>query len=334
MTPAEELARYVRPDELHTTFNFDALMASGPPSSQRHVIDLTLAQPARSMRRRPGCWPTTTPPGSSPGTAGPHRDALHRRRGRRRAIRRDRSRAARQTDVELGRRRARAAALLELALPGSAYVYQGDELGLEEVENLPDELLQDPTWERSGYTVARPGRLPGADPVVRDRPPFGFGSAEHPPWLPQPAHWADLTVAAQEATRRACCTLYRTALAERRRNPALGDGSLQLGRGHAGRGSVVHPRARLPLRGELRAGAVRAARGSRCWSPPAIRPVTCSGRTRPCGCEPRSPAERLLQKKTSPEITLTTRPPIHTSSPSRSMCTRPTRPRTVPWEAM
>ena len=57
------------------------------------------------------------------------------------------------TDVALGRKRARAAVLLELALPGGAYVYQGDELGLEEVEDLPEDVLQDPVWKRSGHTV-------------------------------------------------------------------------------------------------------------------------------------------------------------------------------------
>jgi alpha-glucosidase len=96
------------------------------------------------------------------------------------------------TDVALGRRRARAALLLELSLPGGAYVYQGDELGLEEVEDLPDELLQDPTWERSGHTVrGRDGcRVP--IPWSGAEPPFGFGTAENPPWLPQPPSWAGL----------------------------------------------------------------------------------------------------------------------------------------------
>ena len=130
------------------------------------------------------------------------------------------------TDVALGRKRARAAVLLELALPGGAYVYQGDELGLEEVEDLPEELLQDPTWKRSGHTVrGRDGcRVP--IPWSGTEPPFGFGSIEHPPWLPQPAHWADLTVAAQDADPASMLNLYRAALAERRRNPALGDGTL------------------------------------------------------------------------------------------------------------
>jgi len=116
--------------------------------------------------------------------------------------------------------------LLELALPGGAYVYQGDELGLEEVEDLPDDVLRDPIWKRSGHTVrGRDGcRVPL--PWSGTEPPFGFGSVEHPPWLPQPAHWAHLTVAAQDTDPDSMLNLYRAALAERRRNPALGEGIL------------------------------------------------------------------------------------------------------------
>ncbi len=73
-------------------------------------------------------------------------------------------------DPALGLRRARAATLLMLALPGSAYVYQGEELGLPEVVDLPEDVLADPIWERSGHTRAGPRRLPGADPVDTRRP--------------------------------------------------------------------------------------------------------------------------------------------------------------------
>ena len=130
------------------------------------------------------------------------------------------------TDVALGRRRARAAVLLEMALPGGAYVYQGDELGLEEVEDIPEELLQDPTWERSGHVVrGRDGcRVP--IPWSGTEAPYGFGSADHAPWLPQPEHWAALTAEAQEGDPASHLSLYRAVLAERRRNPALGDGTL------------------------------------------------------------------------------------------------------------
>jgi alpha-glucosidase len=131
-------------------------------------------------------------------------------------------------DLELGTRRARAAALLMLALPGGAYIYQGEELGLPEVEDLPEEVLQDPVWERSGHTDrGRDGcRVP--IPWSGRKTPFGFspegGSAA--PWLPQPADWGALSVEAQTGDETSMLELYRSALRLRREHPALGDGTL------------------------------------------------------------------------------------------------------------
>ncbi len=227
VTPAAELAKYVRDDELHSTFNFDALMCEWSAESQRNVIDLTLA--ATGAVGAPPTWvlanhdttrvvtrygrPVTgarfTPDGmelqSFAGVGSVPEGA---------------------TDVTLGRKRARAAVLLELALPGGAYVYQGDELGLEEVEDIPESMLQDPTWERSGHTVrGRDGcRVP--IPWSGTQAPFGFGSADTPPWLPQPDGWAVRTAEAQDGDPASHLNHYRVALAERRRHPALGDGTL------------------------------------------------------------------------------------------------------------
>jgi alpha-glucosidase len=138
-------------------------------------------------------------------------------------------------DFSLGVRRARAAALLMLALPGGAYVYQGEELGLPEVEDLPEDALRDPGWEQSGRTDrGRDGcRVP--IPWSGARPPFGFsppGGAS--PWLPQPESWAPLTVEAQLGQPESMLELYRAALAIRRSHAALGDGSLQWVDGPAG----------------------------------------------------------------------------------------------------
>jgi alpha-glucosidase len=129
------------------------------------------------------------------------------------------------TDLDLGRRRARAAALLAAALPGSLYIYQGDELGLDEVEDLAEEHLQDPMVIRSG------GVDPGRDgcrvplPWSGTTPPFGFSppSRSAEPWLPQPARWSELTVEAQRADDTSMLALYRRSLAIRRSDPDLAD---------------------------------------------------------------------------------------------------------------
>ncbi|WP_240501241.1 DUF3459 domain-containing protein, partial [Streptomyces neyagawaensis] len=117
--------------------------------------------------------------------------------------------------------RARAAALLMFVLPGSAYVYQGEELGLYEVEDIPEELLQDPIWERTGHTVrGRDGcRVPL--PWTGDTTPFGFSTSGAPPWLPQPEDWKEYTAEANQADPTSMLQLYRTALRLRRTHPGL-----------------------------------------------------------------------------------------------------------------
>jgi alpha-glucosidase len=104
---------------------------------------------------------------------------------------------------------------LALALPGGVYVYQGDELGLAEVENLPDRALQDPVFHRTQ------GRVRGRDgcrvplPWSGDRPPYGFSTASST-WLPQPTSWAGITVEEQEADPSSMLSLYRQAIGLRR----------------------------------------------------------------------------------------------------------------------
>jgi alpha-glucosidase len=104
--------------------------------------------------------------------------------------------------------------LLMLALPGSVYLYQGEELGLAEVEDLPDESIQDPVWTSSGHTMrGRDGcRVP--IPWSGAEPPFGFSAGQ--PWLPQPAGWRDATAEAQSTAHDSVLQFYRTALALRR----------------------------------------------------------------------------------------------------------------------
>ena len=118
-------------------------------------------------------------------------------------------------DAELGQRRARAAALLLLALPGAAYLYQGEELGLPEATELPTDVLQDPEWFRSDGTLkGRDGcRVPL--PWDADAHALGFGPAGEP-WLPQPEEYADFAMAQQAGQDGSTLELYRRALELRR----------------------------------------------------------------------------------------------------------------------
>jgi len=120
------------------------------------------------------------------------------------------------TDLALGTRRARAAALLSAALPGSLYIYQGDELGLPEVEDLPEGARQDPMHFRSeGVDPGRDGcRVPL--PWAGGRPPYGFSAGDAQPWLPQPHDWAQYTVEHEASDPGSMLSLYRAALALRR----------------------------------------------------------------------------------------------------------------------
>ena len=212
----ERFSRYLRRDELHSAFNFDFLRAPWGATPMRAVINETLA--THALVGAPATWVLSN-----------HDVPRHVTRYGRvdTSFEFGHSQLGAATDRELGTRRARAAALLTLALPGGVYVYQGDELGLSEVEDIPDELRQDPMWERSGHLDGvRDGcRVPM--PWSGDEPPFGFspdGSA--PPWLPQPADWKGFTVAAQVGRDESMLSLYRDALRLRRTTPGLGDGPM------------------------------------------------------------------------------------------------------------
>jgi alpha-glucosidase len=99
-----------------------------------------------------------------------------------------------------------------LALPGSSYLYQGEELGLQSVD-VPEELRQDPAWLRTHRVWRDHCRVPM--PWSGTKPPFGFGGRKQP-WLPMPAEWKDLTVEAQTGKRGSTLELYRKALKVRR----------------------------------------------------------------------------------------------------------------------
>jgi alpha-glucosidase len=209
------LGRYVRGDELHQAFNFQFLLTPWQCSAFVDVIDESLAESAevgaattwvlsnhdviRHATRY--ALPVDVDSGQwlmSDGTQPP-------------------------VDAGLGLRRARAATLLMMSLPGSAYVYQGEELGLHEVADLPRGLLQDPTWRRSNHhDKGRDGcRVP--IPWEPEGPSLGFGSAA--PWLPQPQQWSAIARSRQADDPSSTLLLYREAL--RLRRQFGGDGTLR-----------------------------------------------------------------------------------------------------------
>ncbi|QHC29164.1 glycoside hydrolase family 13 protein [Streptomyces sp. HF10] len=203
----ERTANYVRPDELHQAFNFQYLSTAWDATELRAVIDSTLA--AMRPVGAPATWVLSN-----------HDVTRHATRFANPAGLGTQIRTA--GDRELGLRRARAATLLMLALPGSAYLYQGEELGLPDVVDLPDEVRQDPAYFRgAGQDGFRDGcRVP--IPWTRTGTSYGFGDGGS--WLPQPESWGELSVEAQTGAAGSTLELYRAALAARRARPDLGAG--------------------------------------------------------------------------------------------------------------
>ena len=221
-TGAEDdiVALFLRPGEMHLAFNFRFVHAGFDGPDLREAIDSSLA--ANAEVGAPTTWVTDnhdTPRSVTrlgqdsvlsgayvPGTMSTGVDAA--------------------TDHDLGTRRARALALVLLALPGATYIYNGQELGLPNVDDLPDSALQDPLWVRSGHTLR--GRDGCRVPMPWTRGVnLGFTGSRATPWLPIPGQWAQLSVAAQQGRADSMLTLYREALALRRASSALGRGELQ-----------------------------------------------------------------------------------------------------------
>ena len=212
----DRLPLYLRSDEYHQSFNFDFLETDWEAAPFRKVI--AEASAAAADVGSTSTWVLSnhdvmreaTRYGLPNGTSWRQWPATG---------------PAELLNVELGAKRARAAALLLLGLPGSAYIYQGEELGLPEVWDLPESVLDDPVWERSGHTFrGRDGcRVPL--PWEREGPSYGFGDG--PGWLPQPEQFSDLSAAAQADDPASSLQLFTEALRLRREH-GIGDEEVTL----------------------------------------------------------------------------------------------------------
>lgn len=208
----ERFAKYLRGDEMHTAFNFDLMSKPWDAAAMRQSIAETLE--AHRPVGAPATWVLSNHDVTRPVTRYGREDSSFAFATKRFGT---------PTDLAVGTARARAAALLTGALPGAMYIYQGDELGLPEAEDLPLDVLQDPMHFRSegvdpgrdGCRVPLPWKASGAS--------LGFGAGEEPaaPWLPQPASWAALSVDVQARSESSMLSLYRAMLAFRRTETAF-----------------------------------------------------------------------------------------------------------------
>ncbi|MDH6181990.1 alpha-glucosidase [Microbacteriaceae bacterium SG_E_30_P1] len=213
--PLEKVALWVRPDEMSQAFNFAYMFTDWKAPALKRVIIESIA--AFGAVGAPATWVLS------------NHDVV--RHASRLALTKDSPQGAGigpkslgKPDPVIGLRRARAATSLMLALPGSAYLYQGEELGLPEDMELPDEARQDPTWFRTnGEKYGRDGcRVP--IPWESEEPAFGFNSTGAS-WLPQPAEWASYARDGQIGVPGSTLELYRAALRLRAEND-LGGGEL------------------------------------------------------------------------------------------------------------
>jgi alpha-glucosidase len=222
----KKTALWVRPDEMHQTFNFPYMMTEWDAEKIRDIIRESLDE--FGAVGAPSTWVLS------------NHDVI--RHASRLALTADSPQgdgigplSKGKPDQATGLARARAATTVMLALPGSSYLYQGEELGLPEAMEIPDQFRQDPTWFRTdGERYGRDGcRVPL--PWEATAPAYGFNTTGDS-WLPQPAEWASFARDAEESDATSALNLYKQLL-RLRRERELGTGSLvweDLGRGAVG----------------------------------------------------------------------------------------------------
>lgn len=207
--PPADIADYLRPGELHQAFYFDLMQQPFEASAFEESVRATF-----DALDHDGGVPTWTLNSHDVHRAVTRYGLVEPEPVRSVDPNAVRTRMRGKVDLELGTDRATAALLFLLGLPGSVYFYQGEELGLPEVQDLPDEARQDPIWERSGHTEhGRDGcRVPL--PWSPEEPSFGFSDGT--PWLPQPSWFEEFATDRQEADPASVLSFYRHAVAARR----------------------------------------------------------------------------------------------------------------------
>jgi alpha-glucosidase len=224
VSPASRIARYLRHDELANSFNFDFLSSPWEPDMLKKMINRSMQ--ALEEVGAPSSWVFNNHDvvrsvdrfdlGLIAGSA----NTTFERQG-----------DPEKFNLERGTLRARSGALLMLALPGGAYVYQGEELALPEARDIPEDRLTDPRWAMSNHTDR--GRDGCRVPIPWKTDSAGaFGFSSNPAlrpdqaWLPQSHDWGDFAVEAQITDPSSTLTMYRRALAIRHEESGLGDGPM------------------------------------------------------------------------------------------------------------
>lgn len=224
VSPASRIALYLRPDELANSFNFDFLTSIWDIQDLKRNIDLSL-QAIQSVGA-PASWVFN----NHDVVRSVDRFALGLRPGVGETTF-DRHGDVSKLNLEIGIRRARSGALLMLALPGGAYIYQGEELALPEVRDIPEDRLEDPRWFLSEKTdKGRDGCRVPLPWSANESGSFGFSInvklGKDNSWLPQPNWWGNYSAENQEHDPNSTLNLYRKALEIRKTEIGLGDGEL------------------------------------------------------------------------------------------------------------
>ena len=224
VSPASRIARYLRPGELMNSFNFDFMGSKWDKTNMKEMIDRSMS--ALSEVGAPSSWVFN----NHDVTRSVDRFDLGLGIGG--GTTQERHGDGSKLNIERGTKRARAGALLMLALPGVAYMFQGEELALPEVRDIPDDRITDPSWKQSGFkNKGRDGCRVPIPWQTSEAGSHGFSTnsklGKPDSWLPQPKYWGDLSVEKQESDINSTLNMYRKALAIRKAQAGLGDGPMQ-----------------------------------------------------------------------------------------------------------